>query len=626
MGNKKHNSFNDQYAQQVRNNQNTMELLTKIDQALNTNEAYVTAKTVDAEGKEVSSQITTIGFFKQKLDQLTKMVKTLAGIEGNPTSLQIANNAFKRIVTADINKQPNNINDVSPVSVFKTDPNWIFDSFLNPKISVSLDLTGKVRDDIKTILSQRYIVKFETVYNPQDDVAELTIDGAAKLLEFEQKYKGKSNIDYTEFNTWLVTNGLVNKVDSNLLDQDTFKLDPNRLKYSGNFSILGTQIDSINKKLWYVLDTLTYQDISNPNGTTFDVTLKIGDLVNVNPNQAGVKSTTVYKIKEISTINSEIRVTLENVFGEEPVPVRLNALSIYSELVPERTVRISVGFDEYCVVFVKPVDELNNLEANSWSTGVGFYTNELRLNDDTGQLFSDYYINNVNDYGAVLEDLVSKKIPNFFAVKPNKPVLNPDNFKVVQTNAHLTQTVEAEKIRDLHNEKNDLNSKINQISTSIEKQNKIITTTKFESNADKKRADDELVALQAKLNTTTQQKVTIVNDILANKKNLNKIAPKYHVRGFFPFPSAVDKNPDGTALKTNPQEIVQFEIWYRKLSKSGAENPILTITDINKDNAINANTKTTLGTNIAKPKVVNGAFSNWQMYKSDARKRKQDPV
>lgn len=620
---KKKYSINDYAAQLMRNNQNAIELLTKLDQSLNSNESYITAKSVDASGKEVNTQIPTVGFFKQKLDQVTKMVKTMAGLEGNTSSLQISENSFKRIITADINKEPNQISQLQPVSTFKTDPNWIFDSFLNPLISVEIDLTGRVDINTRTILSKRFIVKFDKIISfdeNDNEIIELTPDAQTRLIEFEQLYKGKNDINIVEFVTWLDSPGLVNRVDDTLIDQDEFKIEPNRIQFKGDFTVLNTELDTVNKKLWYVLDTLTYYDIADLTATPKPIDLKIGDLIKVNPIEAGASSATVYRVVEISTITSQYRVRFEQVFGQEPIPVKINAISIYSEVVPTRSVRVSVGFDEYCVLFLKQIDDFNNIVGLDWSTGIGFYTNELRLDNETGELFSDYYVNTVYDYGVVLQDLVAKKVPNYYGIKPNAPVLDDTNFKVVQINSHLTQTVEAEKIRDLHNEKNNLISQISQIQTSIEKQNRLISTTNFTSNADKKRADDQLVGLLSKLDAKNKSKATIITDIIASKKNLNRIAPIFHLRGFFPMPEAKQNT------KTKPQEIVQFEIWYRKLSKSGDENPILTITDINNLAAQTASETNTTASNIKKPKVVNGTFSNWQKYKTDSRKRSQDPI
>jgi hypothetical protein len=624
MANKKYNSINDQAASAMRMNQNSLELLTKIDQAMSSSESYLTVNTTDASGNTVTSQIPTLGFLQQKLDQLMKYVQKLSGIDGNPAALQLTNNTFKRVITADLNNEPKAIGQVNKVSTFRTDPNWIFDSFLNPKISVELDLTGKIADSTRTIQSKRFIVEFDKIVTLNADGTEevqLTTDGAIRLQEFNTNYKGNSNISMAEFVQWLDSPGVVNRTDDTLVDQDFFRIEPNLLQFKGDFSVMSMDIDTVNKKAWYILDTLTYYDVSDLSNAPKPIDLKIGDLITVSPNEEGVKSATIYKVVEISTITSEYRVRFERVFGEEPIPIKLDAIRFYSDRIPKRAVRISVGFDEYCVLFVKQVDDLSNIIGIDYSPGVGFYTSELRLDNDAGELFSDYYVRKVYDYGVALEDLVEKKTPNAYGIKPNPVVLSTENFKVVQINQHLTQTVEAEKIRDLHNQKNNIASQTVQLQTAIEGLNRQIQTTKFDSDADRKAASDRLIAQTSKLNNITETKNKLVAEILANKKNLNKIKPIYAVRGFFPMPVAA------ASTKTKPQEAVQFEVWTRRLSKSGDENPILTITDINNDAAKNSsplNTNTL--SNLSKPKKVNGAFSNWEKYRTDARKRQKDPI
>lgn len=379
---KKFFSINDQIAQQLRNNQNTIEILTKLDQSLHSNDSYVTVTMLDSNGKQVNAQFPTIGFFKQELDRIAKAVRILSGIEGNAAAIQIASNAYKRIITADLNLEPKQIKDLQPVTIFKTNPNWIFDSFLNPKISVEIDLTDKIEQNIKTIQSRRFIVEFDkqvTLDANNEEVVTLTTLGQQRLTEFEAKYKGKADIDMIEFVTWLDSPGVINRVDDTLIDEDYFRIEPNRLQYKGNFTVLNTEVDTLNKKLWYILDTLTYYDVSDLESSPKPVQLKIGDLVNVNPNVAGVSSTTVYKVLEISTITSDLRVRFEQLYGEEPIPVRLSALAYYSQVVPTRKVRVSVGFDEYNVTFIRSVDDDNNLIGKDWSPGIGYWTNELRF-------------------------------------------------------------------------------------------------------------------------------------------------------------------------------------------------------------------------------------------------------
>ena len=621
---KKHNSINDLESQRMRNNANALEILTKLDQSVNSNEEFVTITTTNSNNQEVNSQIPTVGFMKQRLDQVVKMLKTLAGLNDNESTIEIANNTFKRFISADINKEPNSMSEVNNISTFKTEPNWIFEEFLNPLISVEVDLTNKIADNTRYIESKRFIVKFNKIRTLNEETGEeteeLTEDGQTRLTEFENLYKDKNDIDIVEFSTWLDSPGIVNSENEFLIDTSQNKIEPNRLQYKGDFTVKATEIDSVNKKLWYILDNLTYYDISNPLVQPKPIDLKVGDLINVNPNEPNKLSTTVYKVVEISTITSEFRVRFELVFGEEPIHVRTNAISYYSERVPSRTCKINVGFDEYSVLFLRQIGQESNIVSLDWSPGVGFYTNDLRLDNQSGERFSDYYINKVNDYGAILQDLVQKKVPSLYGIKPNEPVLEESNFSVVEINSHLTQTTDAQRIRDLHNKKNSITSEITQVQRNIDKETRKLSTSSFESASDRKRIEDNIQKLSSQLNTKNESKVSAIQEILANKKNLNKIPTEYRLRGFWPMPEAI------RSTKTKPQEIIQFEIWYRRLSKSGDENNILTITDLDNSAEQKASNNTTITSNISRPRVRNAAFSNWTKIKSDVRKRVQNPT
>ena len=127
-------------------------------------------------------------------------------------------------------------------------------------------------------------------------------------------------------------------------------------------------------------------------------------------------------------------------------------------------------------MFIKPINADNNLLAKQYSSGSGFYTNDLRLLSDStanGLTMEQFYIDYVYDYGIALKDLVAKKTPNSLAGVPNLPILNPNNFKVVQVNKHLTDTPDANLIKQKYN----LESKEYRFFN--EKENKYLRTQKY---------------------------------------------------------------------------------------------------------------------------------------------------
>lgn len=616
--NKKYNSIDKTSSDIVKNQNMILELLTKIDQAINTNDSFVSVNTLDQFGNEVTTQIVSVSHLNSKLEQLSQYVRKLTGFDGYPSTITFDSNG-KKLYSIDVNEEPSKIHNLDIVSTFKATPNWIFDSMMNPKISVELDLTDKISEHTKKIISKRFIVEFETLVITEENGwkhEELTYDGRQRLSEFNTLYKGKNNIQLDDFLMWLERNGVRNRVNEYLIDDDKFEIEPLNIQYKGYFTIFGTELDQTNNKLWYIFDTLTYKDLSGGYGNEKDITLTPGtELAINNPNGT---SATIYKVAEISTITSQFRVRLEKVFGDEPVPVMQAALRIHSHAINHKKVNISVGYDEYSVLFIKPLNSLSHIQAVEWSDGLGFYTNELRLNDVAGEVLNDFYTNKVYDYGLILEELTEKKIPTFYGIKPDAPVLIEENFTIVQTNKHLTNTTDAERIRDLHNSKINLSSEILQIQNRIEKDNATISKKTFSTEAQKKSAQESIAKLKSDLINKVTMKNTITAEILQNKKNINKIKPTYALRGIFPFPKAK------TGDNTKPQEVVQFEVWYRKLSKSGDENTLQTFKDISKQviaNGINKNLTALDKDKINNTKNVNATFSNWVKFKTDARKQ-----
>jgi hypothetical protein len=213
-----------------------------------------------------------------------------------------------------------------------------------------------------------------------------------------------------------------------------------------------------------------------------------------------------------------------------------------------------------------------------------------------------FYIDYVYDYGEVLQDFVAKKTPNKLAGTPNIATLNLDNFKVVQINKHLTDTPDANLIKTKHNYTVSLKNEIRQIQDAIDDRNKKLKVTRFTSKSAEKQFSQEITELNNKKNSKSKLHATTVQEIIdLSRSNTTKVEPKYRLRGFWNIPEAV------VTRGTLPQEIVQFRVQYRYISKDGKEPSVETFNI--KDNA---------------NKQKTAAFSNWNEFKTDIRKRTFD--
>jgi len=145
-----------------------------------------------------------------------------------------------------------------------------------------------------------------------------------------------------------------------------------------------------------------------------------------------------------------------------------------------------------------------------------------------------------------------------------------------------------------------LKSEITQINDAIESKNKKSKVLRFTSDADKKQLSLEIDALTKKKESKSKLLASVTQEIIDISKtpSLTKVTPLFRVRGFWAMPEAV------VTRGTLPQEVVQFRIQYRYLSKDGRESP----TETFKVSDNQGQTQT-------------GAFSNWTEFKTDARKR-----
>jgi len=570
-------------------NKNIVDILTKINTVTTTTEPSVNVQIFDDNGVLRNFAIPSVNSLKAEIERLNNNINSLYSIDTTGSLIQTSPNNFKKLITVDLNREPAPISSLGAVNSFKATNNWFFDSMLNPMLSVEIDLSGQVEDNVRKVQIRRYIVDFT-----KDANGTITNTGQSALNSFNQTFRGNSNIAITDFENWHRTTPGVVSPSNPRMDEQVFDLEPNELLYEGVFSVLKIQEDRLNRKLWYVLDKLDYLNIS----TNALQKLNVGSEVIINRNQTSTR----YKVIEVSTAETSPRVRFEKVEGMEAIPVGINVLKIYSAIIYNKSIRISIGYNERNIVFAKALNTDNNLLCRTWSPGTGYWSNDLRLSansSDNGTTMEQFYTDFVYDYGTVLQDLVAKKTPNKLAGTPPVVNLNIDNFKVVQINKHLTDTPDSNLIKQKHNQQQTLKSEITQLQQAILDKNKKAKVEKYQSAPGKKQAELEIQDLIRKKDSKSKLLSTLTQEIINISKNpMSKVDPKFRVRGFWTIPEAV------IARGTKPQEIVQFKIQYRYVSKDGKETPVETF-------KVDNTQKT-------------ASFSNWTEFKTDSRKRTFD--
>jgi hypothetical protein len=280
----------------------------------------------------------------------------------------------------------------------------------------------------------------------------------------------------------------------------------------------------------------------------------------------GGSKNTRYRITKLDASTRQAELTL--IEGYEAIKIGAGTLSIYKVEDNNLDLEIPVGFDERVLCFVKALDPESKILAESWSPGIGFYSNDLEILEEDGSitLLSDYYKANVADFGKLIMSIKEDNIPPAtVGVTPDAPTLNASNFKVVQINKHLTDNDSADKIKKLSADKAKVLEAVKKLDDTISKKRSEIATKKYESKVQRDKDKSELNSLVEERVSSAKMFSSIVNQIqsVSADTNVKKASPKYRIRGFWAIPGAKK------VADTADQEVVQFIVAYRYLSTSG---------------------------------------------------------
>ena len=358
-------------------NKNSIEVITKLNDVVTNRNSVVDVTLMNSDGVKATYQFPTVGQLKNEIDIANRNIRKLAGLSDS-TAYVSDGTTMRRIYVDDLNREPEPINNLNTVSKFSSVNNSFLESLSNPMLAVQLNLTDKIDRKVNKVLSRRYIVEFQKDVN-----GNYTEDGLNSKSDFETRFLNKDNIYIDDLTSWYYNpkNYGVFKYDTPY-DEQVFDLNYEELKYYGLFDVIGVDNDTINKKLWYVLGSITYYDYS---GNTRE--LAVGDELIINKKDSGSK----WRIIEFSNAHNNFRVVLERIEGLEPVPVLVQALKIYSPTVSNKSIKVSISYDEYNVIFIKPINTDANIISSTWSFGTCFYTNDLVLDTNNTISMTKYY-------------------------------------------------------------------------------------------------------------------------------------------------------------------------------------------------------------------------------------------
>jgi len=601
------NSISSLVAQFLRLQKNALEIINGLNEVATSTNENVQIELLDENGLPSLASIPAYGYLRSQIQRLDSNIQSLAGLGDNFATVRNPDGTYSQIYRAEPIKDPAALQNLQVPSTFSTRDNWFFESFLSPLLYITLDVTGQVPDEADRIRVKRIIA------NTNSD---------EKKAFFDQTLKGRNDLSEQGF-----INELVNAGIDYFVDEDNIDLPLRTIRNKGSFGVVsffddivtitdsnGNQIQETRRN--YKLTSVNYTDTTSnvQNGRT----LAVG-------NTLLTRDGTRYEITAVNIEDTSVQ--LKRGSGYQPVEIGNDVLTLSSAQLSAKIIQVNVGFDERQGVFFKQIDDNYNIVGSTWSTGIIFFSNELRINTNSGvQTLEQFYLTSVADIGQIFLGMAKeKKINAISGLVPDAPTLSETNFKVVQINTQLTQGTDAQTLSEKVALKSTLQSEIQQLDNSISKTRTDINSVSNSSvlasrgnntiasvtAANLTSGNQNTNALQANLNSLTQQRTqkqqllsSVVSEITTISENNPqlKVEPKYRVRGFWAIP------PAKQSQVTGPQNVIQFIVQYRYLSESGAAPAIQQINFL--DN--NGQQKT-------------GAFSNWNEIKTEIRKKVYDP-
>lgn len=522
---------------------NMNEFLTKLSESMTTNGDTVKVKFTDPETDEVSETvIPSVGSLNGKITAVGNQVRSLLNANEDTVSLEYQDGSVRSFSMDKVSELVDSLEEIEneefqvPTS-FKIKNNWFFESFLNPLLFVTLDVSDYV-EDVKV---DRFEVK-KIIINPES---------TEQVAFFDDNIRNRNDLDHDSVVSEIEKAGIAYNVDDN-----TVSMPAAINRNSGRFSVVKVVDDEVdgNPRRRFQLDKLSYKRLTEGQRST--EFLSEGDRV-LTSNDAE------YEIKSLDRTNRLISV--ERIFGNDSITAGVSNLKIKPEVYVQPDLNVNVSYNERSVIFVRPVSRNLNMSTVKLSKGVGVYSNDLTItlsNNEEVDL-ETYYKNFVSDFGVFLMNMAKERtIPAAVGVQPDPPQLDADDFRVVPVNKHVKDDNAMLDLENKIKSKESIQNEINELDESINKLKSKLN--KSVETVNRQRISKEIENKNNRRSGLVAQLSTLITEITLGLKSNSSLKTElqYHARGFFPIPQA-------KTSKFGDQQIVKFVTAYRRLSKKG---------------------------------------------------------
>ena len=477
----------------------------------------ITVPIKKADGTIEQVSINSFQKLQQELTRIDSNFKSLINADNLSYTLEADGSISQQTKTSFINAEYLENFVINPTCI--VDTKSTIDNLIYPTVKIPITRNSTIRSDV-------YCKIFEI------------IDGWSEIGE---------NPTVIDIN-YLQQNGLINCREVNR----TLQLEKNQVKYFGKFTT--ETLKQLTSNSFEILLNDTKYGGLNTLGNNYY--LKVNDIL------VSKTGSSKYIINEIDKFTKICKLT--RISGSEILTIGIENL-YFNEIITENQniVGIPVKPAQNIVIFLS-TENFKNISFPSIGIKIDT-TNYEVIYKDTTYTLDEFFINFVTNFSEYLIGLMNETaIPANLGIIPLKPVLNASNFKVIQINKHLDDSLTISEINKLNKQKQILLNDIDFKQKTIDKSQLEIDTQKFKSIEEKNYKLTEITSLKQQINVLKTNLLNVSKniDVNAEKNGLKNLTPKYKIIGFWDIQNAI------YSPLTQPQNIIKYEVVYRYLSKN----------------------------------------------------------
>ena len=589
------NSIKEYYFKIVNLYNNCVNMLTAINQSLVTNSPQVVVNVTDQYDNITELKIPSFLYLENRLEDIYSSFENFFNIPNSGDAwFENNSNMYKfHLIKANSSPQTPEIQNESNIFTSFTD-NTYFKDLVSPKTYMKVNI-GNLTNNIEKILVKKYIFNTASLFETVKSSKIKTNEELIALL-----YNFRKGIDYDVYDS-IIDLPLKKELYSS-------KFEINEIVSESNLENpwVDTNLDG-KEKLHYKLrfNTLEYH---NQEDRSITFTLKVGDFICLN------NTNSLYRVKEVNTTTNVV--IIEEYIGHTAIQSTSENIDMYFTIYNNNYseydyVNIPLEENQYIGIFIGSI--YNNIRS-ILSEGIYLNLKEIYMKDEYGNFiydssgnkisYIDYYNTYCKNIGDILSGfsdlsnpLVSEYTVNEIEELKTSDIIKElvnlsfngnDILQVIPINKHLIDDKTTQEIINLHNQKNELRTKLTTINTNIDELYNQLTNTDWTQ-----QVSNSQLAIRKKLDeyyVERTQITTQMNNVIdtINSKSVVKYDQdlKYRIRGILNT-DTIEKYIEETY---NNAVIIGVEVNYKYKSEVSTTTSLTSIntstfTDWNKYNS-----------------------------------------